>query len=155
MLEGTDANKLLSYTLTEVPLTQNDVEKLQEILSHSYQMNILLLPLLVLIYFWGILYFGIFAAFVIICNIIFTNNYLSTKHGLTKPKIVVTGIITNVRKNEETIINFGKEEFDITYANANFLMQVDDMISIHYSKKENNSRGHLLNIEIVKKLPPT
>jgi len=148
MLYNTDIYKSLSYTVTEAPLTQNDIEKLHKILSSSYQMNVLLLPLLVLIYFWGILYFALFSAFVIICNCIFTNNYLSTKHGLTLPKIVITGVVTNMKKDEEFILNFGSEEFDITYANSKCVIQVGDLVSIHYSKKENTSRGHLLNVEL-------
>ena len=109
-------------------------------------MNILLLPLLVIIYFLGALYFGFFAAFVIICNIFFTRNYLSTQQELTKPKIVITGIVTEIRKNEETIVYFGKEQFDITYANVTFPIEVNDMISVHYSKKENNTKGQILNV---------
>jgi len=109
-------------------------------------MNILLLPLLLIIYFWGALYFWIFAVFVIMCNIIFTKNYLSTQQEMTKFKIVITGIVTEIRKDEETIISFGDEQFDITYANATFPIEVNDMISIHYSKKENNTKGQILNV---------
>ncbi|MEO8236973.1 MAG: hypothetical protein ABI793_06575 [Flavobacterium sp.] len=86
------------YKVTESPLAQEDINKLGKTLSDSYKMNILLLPLLGIIYFWGILYFGIFATFVIICNVIFTENYLSTQQEMTKPKIVVTGIVTEIRK---------------------------------------------------------
>ena len=139
-----------SYQVTELPLTQEDINKLSKTLSGSYKMNILLLPLLVIIYFWGALYFGIFTAFVILCNIIFTRNYLSTQQELTKPKIVITGIVTEVRKNEETIICFGNEQFDITYANITFPIEVDDTISIQYSKKENNTKGQILNVVKVK-----
>ncbi|HEX6431232.1 MAG TPA: hypothetical protein VF008_26260 [Niastella sp.] len=136
----------MRYKVTELPLTQEDINKLRKTLSDSYKMNILLLPLLVIIYFWGALYFGIFTAFVIICNVIFTKNYLSTQKELTKSKIVITGIVTEVRKNEETLICFGDEELDITYANVTFPIEVNDLISVHYSKKENNRKGQILNV---------
>ena len=134
------------YKVTELPLTQEDINKLRKTLSDSYKMNILLLPLLVIIYFWGTLYFGIFTAFVVICNVIFTKNYLSTQKELTKSKIVITGIVTEVRKNEETLICFGDEAFDITYVNVTFPIEVNDLISVHYSKKENNRKGQILNV---------
>lgn len=136
----------MPYTVTELPLTQEDINKLGKTLSGSYKMNILLLPLLVIIYFFGALFFGIFIAFVILCNVIFTKNYLSTQQELTKPKIVITGIVTEVRKNEETVIYFGNEQFDITYANVTFPIEVNDMIAVHYSKKENNTKGQILNV---------
>jgi len=139
----------MPYTVTELPLTQKDIDKLSKTLLNSYKMNILLLPLLVIIYFWGALYFVIFTAFVIICNVIFTMNYQSTQQELTKPKIVITGVVTEVRKNEETIIYFGNEQFDITYANVTFAIAVNDMISIQYSKKENNTKGQILDVEKV------
>jgi hypothetical protein len=139
-----------SYQVTELPLTQEDIKKLGKTLSGSYKMNFLLVPLLIIIYFWGALYFAIFTAFVIICNIIFTRNYWSTQKELTKPKMVITGIVTEVRKNEEMIICFGNELFDITYANVTFPIDVGDLISIHYSKKEKNTKGQILNVVKVK-----
>jgi hypothetical protein len=150
MLENVETNKSMPYQVTELPLTPEDINKLSKTLSGSYKMNILLLPLLVIIYFWGVLYFWIFTAFVIICNILFTRNYLSTQQELTNSKMVITGIVTEIRKNEETIICFGNEQFDITYANVTFPIKVDDMISIHYSKKENNTKGQILNVVKVK-----
>jgi hypothetical protein len=150
MLENVETNKSMPYQVTELPLTPEDINKLSKTLSGSYKMNILLLPLLAIIYFWGALYFGIFTAFVIICNILFTRNYLSTQQELTNSKMVITGIVTEIRKNEETIICFGNEQFDITYANVTFPIKVDDMISIHYSKKENNTKGQILNVVKVK-----
>ncbi len=150
MLENVETNKSMPYQVTELPLTPEDINKLGKTLSNSYKMNILLIPLLVIIYFWGALYFWIFCTFVIICNIIFTRNYLSTQRELTRSKIVITGIVTEVNKNEETIICFGKEQFDITYANVTFPIEVDDTISIHYSKKENNTKGQILNVVKVK-----
>lgn len=146
MCENIEPSKLIPYKVTELPLAQEDINKLSKTLSDSYKMNILLLLLLGIIYFWGVLYFAIFTAFVIICNVIFTKNYLSTQQEMTKPKIVVTGIVTDIRKNEETIVYFGNEQFDITYANATFPIEVNDMISIHYSKKENNTKGQILSV---------
>ena len=146
MCENVEINKSIPYKVTELPLTQEDLNKLGKTLSDSYKMNILLLPLLLIIYFWGALYFWIFAVFVIMCNIIFTKNYLSTQQEMTKFKIVITGIVTEIRKDEETIICFDNEQFDITYANATFPIKVNDMISIHYSKKENNTKGQILNV---------
>jgi len=146
MFENVEINKSMPYKVTELPLTQEDINKLGKTLSGSYKMNILLLPLLVIIYFFGVLYFVIFTAFVIICNVLFTKNYLSTQQELTQSKIVITGIVTEVRKNEETIIYFGNEQFDITYANATFPIEVNDMISVHYSKKENNTKGQILKV---------
>jgi hypothetical protein len=146
MFENVEINKSIPYLVTELPLTQEDINKLGKTLSGSYKMNIILLPLLVIIYFWGALYFIIFTAFVIICNVIFTKNYLSTRQELTRSKIVITGIVTEVRKNKETIIYFGKEQFDITYANVTFPIEVNDVISIQYSKKENNIKGQILNV---------
>ena len=148
MCENSDTNESLSYTITEVPLTQDDINKLHKILSSCYQMNFLLLPLLICIFFWGVLYFGIFLVFVIICNGVFTNNYFATAHGLTQSKIVVTGVVTSVWNSEEMNINFGSEKFDITYANVKFLIKINDKVAIHYSKKEDNSRKHILNVEM-------
>ena len=146
MFENVEINKSMPYKVTELPLTKEDINKLGKTLSNSYKMNILLLPLLVIIYFWGALYFWIFMAFVIVCNVIFTRNYLSTQQELTRSKIVITGIVTEVRKNEERIVCFGNEEFDITYANVAFPIEVNDMISVQYSKKENNRKGQILNV---------
>lgn len=137
------------YILTEMPLIEDDIEKLNTLLSNSYKMNILLLPLLVIILFWGLLYFSAFAAFVLICNIFFTKAYFSTKRELLNSKIVITGIVSSIYKNEETIINFGSERFDITYANVKFPIRVNDSISIHYAMTEKGTRGHLLKIEVL------
>ena len=139
-------NRSMPYKVTELPLSQEDINKLDKTLWGSFKMNILLLPLLVIIYFWGALYFGIYTVLVIICNLIFTQNYLSTQQALTKSKIVITGIVTEVRKDEETIIYFGNEQFDITYANVTFPIEVNDMLSIQYSKKENNTKGQILHV---------
>jgi hypothetical protein len=150
MLENVETNRSMPYQVTESPLTPEDINKLGKTLSGSYKMNILLLPLLVIIYFWGTLYFGIFFVFVILCNILFTRNYWSTQQELTKPKMIITGIVTEITKNEETIIYFGNERFDITYANVTFPIAVDDMVSIHYSIKENNTKGQILQVVKVK-----
>jgi hypothetical protein len=150
MSEPVETNRSVPYQVTELPLTQEDINKLSKTLSGSYKMNILLLPLLVIIYFWGALYFGIFLAFVILCNIIFTRNYWSAQQQLTKPKMVITGVVSEITKNEETMIYFGKEQFDITYANVTFPIAIDDLISIHYAIKENNTKGQILQVEKVK-----
>ena len=121
---------------------------LSKAVSNTYKANILLLPLLVVMYFWGILYFTAFAAFVIICNISFTKNYLSLTYGLTQNKIVITGTVTDVRKDDETIVSIGDNDFDITYANADFIIKSGDKVAIHFSKKQNNSRGQLLTIQM-------
>lgn len=147
MDKDTETTKLLPYSITELPLTNIDIDKLKKIQAASYKMNILLLPLLVIIFFWGIIFFVIFLALVIICNLVFTSNYNSINHQLANPKIVVTGTISKIIEVDGTVIYFGDERFEITYANANFPMQVNDIISIHYAKKEDNTRGNILYVE--------
>ena len=62
-----NANNL--YTTVLLPLTEKDKLVIEKTIKNHYQINVLLLPLLVLIYFWGLVYFLIFLAVVLAYNI--------------------------------------------------------------------------------------
>lgn len=146
MTENTKLNNSSPYTVTEAPLTDADIAKLRKTMAGAYKLNLLLVPLLMLLFFWGLLYFGIFAVFVIGCNVIFTKNYKTTEQQLTMPKIVFTGLVTRLSGGEEMITHFGTETLDITYANVLFEIKVNDLVSVHYSKNSNNSKGQILDV---------
>lgn len=79
------------YTVTEAPLTITDKIKLRKSLLGAFKMNILLVPFLIILFFWGWLYFGIFAVFEVGCNIVFMMNYSAIKQQLNNSKQVFTG----------------------------------------------------------------
>ncbi|MEP6750454.1 MAG: hypothetical protein ABJB86_22135 [Bacteroidota bacterium] len=146
MAKVSQENKPVYYTITELPLTESGKEKLIKNTAGYYKVNFLLIPLLILIFFWGWLYFSIFLAVTIIWNIVALKNQASAEKSMNKPATIITGKVTNKIKDEEVHIFFGPEEFDITYANPSFEIEVGDTISLYYSQKENGERGILLNV---------
>jgi hypothetical protein len=152
MTSLTPGNTNEYYTAEELPLTEADIEKLKKGISVSYKINLVLVPLLALIFFWGILYFIIFFLFTVLCNILVFRKAMKEEEDLRRPKIVFTGPITNkikrpVEDSYDTIVYMGAEEFNITYANPYRELQAWDRISLHYSQKENGERGMLIAIE--------
>ncbi|MBT2619988.1 MULTISPECIES: hypothetical protein [Chryseobacterium] len=141
-----NANNL--YTTVLLPLTEKDKLVIEKTIKNHYQINVLLLPLLVLIYFWGLVYFLIFLAVVLAYNI--SAFYSINKHevSLNNQKTVLTGKITRKEPpGEEMIFFFGPERFDVTYANITYPVEVGDTISLHYSQFSSKRRGILLSVE--------
>ena len=146
------------YTKTELPLTEADMEILKKSISVAYKINILLVPLLALIFFWGIVYFIIFFAFTVLCNVLVIGKAMKEEEDLARPKIVFTGTITNIIKRPvedgyDTIAFMGPEEFNITYANPYIELVTDDKASLHYSQKENGQKGMLIAVERLGQAP--
>lgn len=82
------------FTKAEWPLTAADAEALKSQLQASYKINLVLVPLLALIFFWGMLYFIIFFVFTLLCNALILIQAMKEEEALARPKIVFTGIIT-------------------------------------------------------------
>jgi hypothetical protein len=140
------------YTKTEIPLTEADSEVLKKSISVSYKINIVLVPLMALIFFWGMLYFIIFFVFTVLCNILVIRKAMKEEENLARPKIVFTGTITNTVKRPvedgyDTIAFMGPEEFNITYANPYIELAAGDTASLHYSQKENGQKGMLIAVD--------
>lgn len=51
------------YTTVLLPLTDKDKRVIEKTIRNYYQVNFLLIPLLILIFFWGLVYFLIFCDF--------------------------------------------------------------------------------------------
>lgn len=152
MTSLTPGNTTEYYTTEELPLTESDIEKLTKDISVSYKINLVLVPLLALIFLWGMLYFIIFFVFTVLCNVWVLKKALKEEEDLVRPKIIFTGIITNtikrpVEDSYDTIVYMGPEEFNITYANPYRELITGDRVSLHYSQKENGERGMLIAIE--------
>lgn len=140
------------YMKKEFPLSEADIEILKKSISVSYEINIVLVPLLALILFWGMLYFIIFFVFTVLCNVLVIRKAMKEEEDLARPKIVFTGTITNtikrpVEDSYDTIVFMGPEEFNITYANPYCELVTRDLASLHYSKKENGQKGMLISVE--------
>ncbi len=140
------------YTTTELPLTEADLEILKKSISVSYEINIVLVPLLALIFFWGMLYFIIFFVFTLLCNVLVIRKAMREEEDLQRPKIIFTGTITNTLKRQvedsyDTIVFMGPEEFNITYANPYIELVAGDRVALHYSQKENRQKGMLIAVE--------
>ena len=140
------------FTIEELPLTAEDREKLKKDISNHFAINILLLPLLFIILFWGILYFSIFAVFTLLWNVYALKVRYSVQKEMASPKIIITGKITDKAKrpdgdSNDTIIFFGTEKFDITYVSNSPQLEINDMISLHYSQTVGGNIRMLLKIE--------
>lgn len=140
------------YSTIELPLTEGDKIKIKKDIARYYKVNLILVPLLILIFFWGVLYFTIFGALTLLWNVYAAQHENMAGKMLQHPKIVITGKITNKTKRpagdgNDTIIFLGPEEFNITYANPVVEMETGDMIDLHYSQRENGTRDILLKME--------
>jgi hypothetical protein len=140
------------YTKTEIPLTEADIEILKKSISVGYEINIVLVPLLALIFFWGMLYFIIFFVFTVLCNVLVIRKGMKEEEDLVRPKIIFTGTITHtikrpVEDSYDRIVFMGPEEFNITYANPYCELVTGDIVSLHYSQKENGQKGMLIAVE--------
>jgi len=136
------------YTTVLLPLTEKDKQVIEKTIKNHYQVNVLLLPLLVLIYFWGLVYFLIFLALVIFYNISAFYSINKHKISLNNQKKVLTGKITRKEPpGEEMILFFGSEKFDVTYANITYPIEAGDTVSLHYSQFNSKQRGILLSVE--------
>jgi hypothetical protein len=137
-----------SYTTVLLPLTEKDKVVIEKTIKNHYEVNILLLPLLVLIFFWGLVYFLIFLFLVLAYNISAFYSIRKHERSLNNQKTVLIGRITQKEPpGEEIIFFFGPERFDITYANITYPIEVGDMVSLHYSQFNSKQRGILLSVE--------
>ncbi|SHE76677.1 hypothetical protein [Pedobacter caeni] len=137
-----------SYTTTLVPLTAEDKQVIKKAISTYYKPNIILLPLLVVCFFFGIWYLLFWLALVIWYNISAFSSIKKNERSLDQPKMILTGKITKKEPpGEEMVIFLGGERFDITYANVTFPLEVDDLVAIHYSQFDDKKRGELLSVE--------
>ena len=140
------------YTIRELPLTKEDKEKLKKDSSNHFAVNILLLPLLFIIFFWGTLYFSIFAVLTLLWNMYAIKVEHSTEKEMERSKMIITGKVTDKVKraagdSNDTIIFFGTEEYNITYVSDNLQIEINDIISLHYSQTGDGKRRMLLKIE--------
>lgn len=136
------------YTTVLLPLTEKDKRVIEKTIKSYYQVNVLLIPLLVLIFFWGLMYFLIFLAFVIFYNIFAFYSVSKDERSLANQKTVLTGRITKKEPpGEEIILFFGLERFDVTYANITYPIEVGDIVSLSYSQFKSKDRGILLSVE--------
>lgn len=144
------------YTTVLLPLTEEDKQVIKREIKNQYQANILLLPLLALILFWGLWYFLCFLIFVLWYNIAAFLGVQKNELSLNNPKTILTGEITKKEPPGDGLIVFlGPERFELTYANITFPVEVGDTVSLHYSRfnvKQNGNakqRGILLKVEKV------
>ena len=140
------------YTKKELPLTEADISVLKKSISVSYKINLVLVPLLALIFFWGMLYFVVFFVFTVLCNVLVIRKAMKEEQDLVRPKIIFTGTITNTIKRPledsyDTIVFMGPEEFDITYAKPYCELATGHIASLHYSQKGNGQKGMLIAVE--------
>jgi hypothetical protein len=136
------------YTTIFSPLTEKDKLVIEKTIRNHYQINVLLLPLLVLIFFWGLTYFYIFLILVLSYNLSAFYSIRKIRRSLHHQKMVLRGRITQKEPpGEEMILFFGRERFDLTYANITYSLEVGDAISIHYSQFNAKQRGVLLSVE--------
>lgn len=71
---------------------------------------------------------------------------------MARPKVIISGKVTNKVKrpggdSNDTIIFLGPGEFNITYVSDNLQVEINDMISLHYSQTGAGERRLLLKIE--------
>jgi hypothetical protein len=76
----------------------------------------------------------------------------STRKEITRPKIIITGKITDKAErlsgdSNDTIIFFGTEEFNITYVSEKLQVEINDIISLHYSQTGTGGKRMLLKME--------
>lgn len=140
------------YTTALLPLTEEDKQVIKKAIKPYYQANALLIPLLVLVYFFGLLYFLAFLAFVISYNIFAFSSIEKNELSLNHPKIILTGKITKKEPpGDGLIVYLGPERFDLTYANITFPVEPGDMVALHYSQFNLKQRGIILSVK--KELP--
>lgn len=133
------------YTTAVLPLTEDDKQVIKKVIKNYYQVNVLLLPLLAIIYFWGLWYFLIFLTFVLWYNISAFSSIAKNELSLDNPKIILTGKITKKEPpGEEMVFYLGPERFDVTYANITYSIEVGDTISLHFSQFNIKQKGVLI-----------
>ncbi|MDN5288448.1 MAG: hypothetical protein JWR38_4722 [Mucilaginibacter sp.] len=154
MLEQRYENANDFYTTVLLPLTEEDKQVIKKAIKNQYQVNVLLLPLLILIFFWGLWYFLCFLVFVVWYNIAAFFGVEKNELSLNNPKTILTGKITQKEPPGDGLVIFlGPERFELTYANITFPIEVGDTVSLHYSRfnikpKANiKERGILLRVE--------
>jgi hypothetical protein len=137
------------YVTVNLPLTADDKNVIKKDISRHWAVNIILLPLLAVIWFWGVLYFSIFLVFVLWYNISAAKTVHKNELSINNHKTVLTGQVTHKSPpiDGEVIVFFGQEKFDLTYANTPYKIEIGDVISIHYSQIDVGKRGILLKVE--------
>lgn len=140
------------YTVTELPLTSVDKEKIEKDITIYFKLNILLIPLLILIFFWGWIYALIFGTLVLAWNLYAIKHQTTAQKNSELAKIIFTGRVTKMEHvpsgdSTDTILYLGTESFNITYANTHLKIATGDLVSLHYSQNEKGERKLLLSIE--------
>lgn len=149
MLSENDKEVSDYYTAIDLPLTNDDKYVIKKSISTYWSANIILLPLLAIIFFWGLLYFCIFLVFALWYNISAAATVNQNELSMNNCKTVLTGKLTGKGQPVDggTIIFFGPDKFDITYANSPFKFEIGDVVSLHYSQIRIGKRGILLKVE--------
>jgi hypothetical protein len=139
-----------NYEVTESsPLSDEDILKIKKDINTHYSVNILLIPLLIIIYFWGFLFFFIFLIFVLWYNISASFTVAKRQASLNNPKLIFTGKVASKSRpgEDELVVYFGTERFDLTYANTRLPIEIGDILSLHYSQLTGGEKGILLKVE--------
>lgn len=134
--------------IENAPLTEEDKQVIKKAIKPYYQANLLLLPILAIVFFFGLWYFLFFAILVVCYNIFAFSSIKKNELSLNNPKTILTGEITQKEPpGDGTFIYFGQERFELTYANITYPIEVGDTVSLHYSQFNVNQRGILLSVE--------
>ncbi|WP_343303056.1 hypothetical protein AAHN97_15995 [Chitinophaga niabensis] len=137
-----------SYTTTLLPLTEADKQVIKKAIKPYYQVNFILIPVLAVVFFFGLWYFLIFLTLVVCYNLFAFSSIKKNELSLSNPKTILTGEITKKEPpGDGTFIYFGQERFELTYANITYPVEVGDKVSLHYSQFNANQRGILLSVE--------
>jgi hypothetical protein len=139
-----------NYEIAESsPLSDEDILKIKKDINTHYSVNILLIPLLIIIYFWGFLFFFIFLLFVLWYNISASFTVAKRQASLNNPKLILTGKVTSKSRpgEDELIVYFGSDRFELTYANSKLSIEIGDLLSLHYSQLTDGEKGILLKVE--------
>lgn len=131
-------------------LTDEDQQAIKKDINTCWSVNILLVPLAVLIFFWGIPYFMVFLVFTIGYNIFAFRLSNKKELSLTNPKIIWTGKVTQSMPStgDGIVIFVGKKQIDLTYGKIPRPIELGDTISLHYSQMPGGEPGILLKVEI-------
>jgi hypothetical protein len=153
MTDTVEENNKSACTVVQLPLTEDDITQLEKAIAGQYAINLLLIPLLLIIFFWGLVYFGIFLGFVVLCNIMIMRASSNKEADFNRPKIVFTGTITNkiersVGERDYTIIFLGTEEFDIAHAKLQQQPAIGDIVSLHYTQDAAGERRTLIAVHL-------
>lgn len=134
--------------IENAPLTEEDKNVIKKAIKPYYQANFVLVPLLAVVFFFGLWYFLIVLILVLSYNLFAFSSIKKNELSLNHPKTILTGKITfKEPPGDGTFIYLGEERFELSYVNITFPIEVGDTISLHYSQFNVNQRGILLGVE--------